>query len=134
VCLTFETVRLGRKKQDTALTKTRLDELTAGYKTAKEKEALYSQMLQHMSNRSLEAEIHAHAGHERNGKASGNPRNGVSRQTIQSMMGDLQNETPRDRDGTFEPQLLPTRKVRLAGMEQKILALHAKVMTTRDIE
>ncbi len=117
-----------------ALTKTMLDELTAGYKTPQEMEALYSQMLQHMINRSLEAEMQAHLGHERHGKASGNPRNGSSRKTVQSTVGNLQIETPRDREGTFEPQLLPKRQVRLAGMEEKILALYAKGMTTRDIE
>lgn len=116
------------------LTKVQLDELTAGYSTPQEMEKLYSQMLQHMINRSLEAEMKAHLGHERNGKSGGNPRNGKNRKTVQSTAGDLQIETPRDRDGTFEPQLLPKRQVRLAGMEEKILALYAKGMTTRDIE
>lgn len=117
-----------------ALTKAMLDELTAGYKTPQEMETLYSQMLQHMINRSLEAEMQAHLGHERHGKTSGNPRNGTSRKTVKSTVGELQIDTPRDRDGTFEPQLLPKRQVRLAGMEEKILALYAKGMTTRDIE
>ena len=117
-----------------ALTKTMLDELTAGYKTPHEMETLYAQMLQHMINRSLEAELQAHLGHERHGRSNGNPRNGKSRKTVQSTVGDLQIETPRDRDGTFEPQLLPKRQVRLAGMEEKILTLYAKGMTTRDIE
>lgn len=116
------------------LTKAQLDELTAGYSTPQEMETLYSQMLQHMINRSLEAEMQAHLGHERHGKTSGNPRNGKSRKVVQSAMGDLQIETPRDRDGTFEPQLLPKRQVRLAGMEEKILTLYSKGLTTRDIE
>jgi hypothetical protein len=76
----------------------------------------YSQMLQHMIHRTLEAEMQAHLGHARHGKAGGNPRNGKSRKTVQSAVGDLQIETPRDREGTFEPQLLPKRQVRLAGM------------------
>ena len=117
-----------------ALSKAMLDELTAGYKTPQELESLYSQMLQHMINRALEGEMQAHLGHERNGKSSGNPRNGKSRKRVQSTMGELQIETPRDREGTFEPQLVPKRQVRLAGMEEKILALYAKGMTTRDIE
>lgn len=116
------------------LTRQMLDELTAGYQTPQEMETLYSQMLQHMINRALDAEMRAHLGHERHGKASGNPRNGKSRKTVQSTVGDLQIETPRDREGTFEPQLLPKRQVRLAGMEEKILTLYAKGMTTRDIE
>jgi transposase-like protein len=91
-------------------------------------------MLQHMINRALDAEMQAHVGHERHGQSSGNPRNGKSRKTVQSAMGELQIETPRDRDGTFEPQLVEKRQLRLAGMEEKILVLYAKGMTTRDIE
>jgi len=117
-----------------ALTKAQLEELTAGYSTPQEMETLYSQMLQHMINRSLEAEMQVHLGHERHQKSRGNPRNGKSRKVVQSAMGDLQIETPRDRDGTFEPQLVPKRQVRLAGMEEKILTLYSKGLTTRDIE
>lgn len=114
--------------------KTMLDELTRDCKTPQDVEKLYSQMLQHMINRSLEAEMQAHLGHERHGRSNGNVRNGKSRKRVQSAAGDLQIETPRDRDGTFEPQLVQKRQVRLAGMEEKILALYAKGMTTRDIE
>lgn len=117
------------------LSKEQLDELTAGYTTPQEMESLYSQMLQHMINRSLEAEMQAHLGHERHGRSvAGNARNGKSRKVVKSALGELQVETPRDREGTFEPQLVPKRQVRLAGMEPKILALYAKGMTTRDIE
>lgn len=116
------------------LSKQMLDELTGECKTPGDVEKLYSQMLQHMINRSLEAEMQAHLGHGRHRKADGNPRNGKSRKTVQSTVGELQIETPRDREGTFEPQLLPKRQVRLAGMEEKILSLYAKGMTTRDIE
>lgn len=117
------------------LSKEQLDALTAGYTTPQEMETLYSQMLQHMINRSLEAEMQAHLGHERHGRSvAGNARNGKSRKAVQSAMGELQVETPRDREGSFEPQLVQKRQVRLAGMEPKILALYAKGMTTRDIE
>ena len=105
------------------LDKTMLDELTRDCKTPRDVEKLYSKMLQHMINRSLEAEMQAHLGHERHGRSSGNVRNGKSRKRVQSAIGDLQVETPRDRDGTFEPQLVPKRQVRLAGMEEKILTL-----------
>lgn len=117
-----------------ALTKAMLDELVGECKTPQEMEKLYSQMLQHMINRSLEAEMQAHLGHERHQKSGGNPRNGKSRKAVQSSMGELEIETPRDRDGSFEPQLVPKRQVRLAGMEEKILTLYAKGLTTRDIE
>ena len=116
------------------LSKALLEELTAGFKTPQELESLYGQMLQHMVNRSLEAEMQAHLGHDRHGKSAGNVRNGKTRKTVQSAVGDVQVETPRDREGTFEPQLVKKRQVRLAGMEEKILALYARGMTTRDIE
>jgi putative transposase len=111
-----------------------LDALTAGIKSPAEMEKLFSQMLQRMINRSLEAEMQAHVGHEPHERSNGNTRNGKSRKRVQSTAGDLQIETPRDRAGTFEPQLVKKRQVRLAGMEEKILALYARGMTTRDIE
>ena len=116
------------------LDKTMLEQLTADCKTPQDVERLYSQMLQHMINRSLEAEMQAHLGHERHGRSNGNARNGKSRKTVQSTVGDLAIETPRDREGSFDPELVKKRQVRLAGMEEKILALYAKGMTTRDIE
>ena len=72
------------------LSKALLEELTAGFKTPQELESLYGQMLQHMVNRSLEAEMQAHLGHDRHGKSAGNVRNGKSRKTVQSAVGDVQ--------------------------------------------
>jgi len=65
---------------------------------------------------------------------SGNRRNGRSRKTIQGESGEATISTPRDRDGTFEPLLIPKYERRLAGFDQKILALYAKGMSTRDIQ
>jgi len=117
------------------LTPEQLDELVGGCKSQKDVESLYSQMLQHMINRSLEAEMQGHLGYERHDAApegaQANRRNGKSRKTVRSEVGALQIETPRDRAGTFEPQMVKKRQVRLAGMEEKILALYAKGMTPR---
>ena len=63
--------------------KTVLDELTRDGKTPQDVEKLHSQVLQHMINRSLEAEMQAHLGHERHGRSSGNVRNGKGRQCRQ---------------------------------------------------
>jgi putative transposase len=63
-----------------------------------------------------------------------NRRNGHSKKTVRSDQGELTLDTPRDRDGTFEPQLIPKHQRRLAGFDEKILALYAKGMTTRDIQ
>ena len=63
-----------------------------------------------------------------------NRRNGHSQKTVSGDMGDLRLRTPRDRNGTFEPQLIGKGQRRLDGFDEKILALYAKGMTTRDIQ
>jgi putative transposase len=67
-------------------------------------------------------------------KRSPNRRNGKTPKTVQGDLGELQIDTPRDRDGTFEPQLIPKHQRRVPGFDEKILALYAKGMTTRDIQ
>src|SRR5438874_1468389 len=67
-------------------------------------------------------------------KRSPNRRNGRSRKTVQGDLGELTLATPRDRDGTFEPQLIGKHQRRVPGFDEKILALYAKGMTTRDIQ
>ncbi len=68
------------------------------------------------------------------GKRPTNRRNGHSRKTVQGDLGELTIATPRDREGTFEPQLIGKYQRRLPGFDEKILALYAKGMTTRDIQ
>ena len=67
-------------------------------------------------------------------KQTPNRRNGRSKKTVRSEGGDLTIATPRDRDGTFEPQLIEKHQRRVPGFDEKILALYAKGMTTRDIQ
>ena len=61
-------------------------------------------------------------------------RNGHSRKTVSGDLGDLTLTTPRDRNGSFEPRLIAKHQRRLSGFDEKILALYAKGMTTRDIQ
>jgi putative transposase len=63
-----------------------------------------------------------------------NRRNGHSQKTVQGDLGEVKIAAPRDRAGTFEPQLIPKHQRRLSGFDEKILALYAKGMTTRDIQ
>jgi putative transposase len=65
---------------------------------------------------------------------SPNRRNGRSKKTVQGDLGQVTLSTPRDRDGTFEPQLIEKHQRRVPGFDEKILALYAKGMTTRDIQ
>jgi len=67
-------------------------------------------------------------------RRSPNRRNGRSRKTVQGDLGEVTLATPRDRDGTFEPQLIEKHQRRVPGFDEKILALYAKGMTTRDIQ
>lgn len=68
------------------------------------------------------------------GERSSNRRNGRSRKTVRGDLGELTIATPRDRNGTFEPQLIGKHQRRVPGFDEKILALYAKGMTTRDIQ
>jgi transposase-like protein len=67
-------------------------------------------------------------------RKSPNRRNGHSRKTVQGDMGELTLDTPRDRHSTFEPQLIGKHQRRVPGFDEKILALYAKGLTTRDIQ
>ncbi|HEX5104043.1 MAG TPA: IS256 family transposase [Pirellulaceae bacterium] len=67
-------------------------------------------------------------------KRGPNRRNGKTPKTVQGDLGELTIDTPRDRDGTFEPVLIPKHQRRVPGFDEKILALYAKGMTTRDIQ
>lgn len=67
-------------------------------------------------------------------KKGPNRRNGRLKKTVRNETGDLTIATPRDRDGTFEPQLIEKHQRWVPGFDEKILALYAKGMTTRDIQ
>jgi putative transposase len=67
-------------------------------------------------------------------KRSPNRRNGRSKKTVQGNLGELTIATPRDRDGTFEPQLIQKHQRRIPGFDDKIMSLYAKGLTTRDIQ
>jgi putative transposase len=75
-----------------------------------------------------------HAAESASEPGAKNRRNGRSQKTIQGDLGEFTLSTPRDRNATFEPQLVPKHQRRLTGFDEKILALYAKGMTTRDIQ
>tara|TARA_B110000090_G_scaffold205956_1_gene254547 strand:- start:81 stop:1289 length:1209 start_codon:yes stop_codon:yes gene_type:complete len=82
----------------------------------------------------LNAELDDHLGYSKH-KASDttNSRNGSTRKTLQTDDGQFQVDTPRDRDGSFEPQLVKKHQRRFTSMDDKILFLYAQGMTTREI-
>ena len=75
-----------------------------------------------------------HPRYEKNQSRPGaNSRNGYSTKTVITGDGPLELRTPRDRDGTFEPQLVKKNQTRITGMDNQILSLYAKGMTPREI-
>jgi putative transposase len=95
---------------------------------------LLSQLAGRVVEAALEAELTEHLGHPPGGRPQGaNVRNGAMGKTIQTDLGPVEVKTPRDREGSFEPQILPKRQTRLAGLDDKILGLYAGGMTVRDI-
>ena len=82
----------------------------------------------------LNAELDEHLGYEKH-QANSNPnsRNGYSRKTVITDKGEIEVETPRDRDGSFTPKLVKKQQTRFASMDDKILSLYAKGLSTRDI-
>ncbi|WP_261486231.1 IS256 family transposase, partial [Acididesulfobacillus acetoxydans] len=85
----------------------------------------------------LETEMSDHLGYEKHsveGNNSGNSRNGYSRKTIQTRMGETELAIPRDRNGEFEPHIIKKYEKNASELEQQIIAMYAKGMSTRDIE
>src|SRR6201984_2945556 len=120
-------------------------ELATGAKTLDDVNDLVKTLMKAAVERMLDTEMDAHLGRKamaaapakeigKVDQASGNRRNGHSQKTISGEMGDITLDTPRDRQSTFEPQLIAKHQRRLAGFDEKILALYAKGMTTRDIQ
>ena len=82
----------------------------------------------------LNAELDEHLGYERHQASNnGNSRNGYASKTVKTEDGQFELDTPRDRDGSFEPQLIKKGQTRFTSMDDKILSLYAKGMTTREI-
>lgn len=81
-----------------------------------------------------ELDVHLHAEREAAEARPGNRRNGNSRKTLQTEQGPVPIAVPRDRHGTFEPQLVRKHQTRIPGLDDKILALYTRGMSTRDIQ
>jgi len=85
----------------------------------------------------LEGEMEEHLGYEKHnaiGNNSGNSRNGYGQKTLKTEIGEATVSVPRDRNGDFEPQVIGKRQTRTDDLENRVLAMYAKGMSTRDIE
>jgi putative transposase len=100
-------------------------------------DGLLNKMTKAVIERALVAEMTHELGYERGdpaGSGSGNSRNGTSQKTISTPNGPVTIEVPRDRKGSFEPKIVPKHARRLGQIDEMILSLYARGMTTRDIE
>jgi putative transposase len=117
-----------------------IDNLLKDYQTPEEilgDNGLLKQLTKAVLERAMQAELTEHLGYERHDSAgdnSGNSRNGKSRKTLKGDFGHLPLEVPRDRNSTFEPQIVPKGQTRFSGFDDKILSLYARGMTTREIQ
>jgi putative transposase len=116
-----------------------LDELLAGKKPEDilGKDGVLDDLRKRLFERALEGEMTDHLGyppHSPAGQLTGNSRNGKTHKTIKDKNGELEIAVPRDRNGEFEPQLVKKRQRRLPGFDDKVIALYARGMTTREIQ
>jgi len=84
----------------------------------------------------LQGEMNSHLGYASNDhgfKETTNRRNGYTHKTLKSSMGEIEIDAPRDRNGSFDPQIIPKRSTDVSGIEEKVLSMYAKGMSQRDI-
>lgn len=125
---------------DTPITPELLDQLLAHYSKPEDltgENGLFKQLKKALIERALSAELTEHLGYEKGdpaGRGTGNSRNGRSSKTLLTEDGELEIAVPRDRAGSFEPQLIAKGQTRFDGFDDKILSLYARGMTVREIQ
>ncbi|MSU01288.1 transposase, partial [Tissierella pigra] len=93
---------------------------------------MFKDVLQEMLEAELEAELGYSKGDKKN-KQTDNRRNGYTQKTVKTQFGEIPLEVPRDRNGEFEPIVIPKNKRDISGIEEKVIALYGRGMSTRDI-
>jgi len=117
-----------------------LDALLAGASTAQEiagPGGVLGELTRRLLNRALEAELTAHLGYEPDQAppgGAGNARNGRPGKTVLTEHGPVRIRSPRDRAGTFEPQIVKKRQTRFVGFEDKVISLYARGLSVREIQ
>jgi len=128
-----------RAKPDPDLLKL-ADSLLANYKKPDDligENGLLKQLTKMLVERALEVEMTDHLGHNKSGEVTNdtaNTRNGHSAKTLKGDFGALPLEVPRDRQGTFEPQIVGKHQTRWTGFDDKIISLYARGLTVREIQ
>lgn len=100
-------------------------------------DGLLNQLTKAVLERALQVEMTDHLGYDAGdpaGRGTGNSRNGKTTKTVSTKNGPIDLEVPRDRNGSFEPSIVPKRARRIGNIDDTILSLYSRGMTTRDIE
>ena len=117
-----------------------VDKLLADYKKPEDligENGLLKQLTKALLERAMRAELTEHLGYEKHdpaGHNSGNSRNGVTTKTWKGDSGEMALETPRDRDGSFEPKIVGKGQTRFTGFDDKIISMYARGMSAREIQ
>src|SRR5438045_1746315 len=117
-----------------------IDNLLKDYKKPEDiigENGLLKQLTKQLLERAMAAELTEHVGyekHEATGHKSGNSRNGKSGKTLKGTFGTMPIAVPRDRNGTFEPQIIGKHQTRFTGFDENIISLYARGLSTREIQ
>ncbi len=117
-----------------------VDKLLADYKKPEDiigENGLLKQLTKAVLERALGAEMTEHLGYapyDPAGRNSGNSRNGTSQKKLKGDFGEIELETPRDRNASFEPKIVGKGQTRFTGFDDKILSMYARGMSTREIQ
>ena len=112
-----------------------IDQFLADYKKPEDiigANGLLKQLTKAVLERVLTAELTEHVGyakHDPAGNNSGNSRNGATKKTLKGDFGEIELETPRDRNGSFEPKMVAKGQTRFAGFDDKIISMYSRGMT-----
>jgi len=109
----------------------------AGGTQAIDTKQLFQKLVKETLEALLELEMEEHLGypkHDAAGRGSGNSRNGASSKTVRGDFGEIDIETPRDRNSSFEPKIVAKRQSSIGNFNQVVISLYARGMTTREIE
>jgi len=117
-----------------------IDKLLADYKKPEDiigEDGLLKQLTKALLERAMQAEMTDHLGyekHDRAGHNSGNSRTGATTKTLKGDFGEVALETPRDRNGSYEPKIVGKGQTRFTGFDDKIVSIYARGMSTREIQ
>jgi putative transposase len=117
-----------------------LDELLKEYKDPEDllgESGILKALTKRLIERVMDTELEAHLGYAKDdpaGRGSGNSRNGKSKKRVQTKTGQMQITTPRDRNSSFEPQLIKKGQRRFDGFDEKIISLYARGLPVREIQ